>query len=335
MKRFISIVVLLAGLSVAAGAQDVIRLGIIGLDTSHSTAFTRLLNDPSCADPQAAEFEVVIAYPYGTQTIESASKRIPKYIEEVQKYGVKIAGSIDELIAGCDCVLLETNDGRLHLEQAIPVFKSGKKVYIDKPLGSTLGETIAIYQVAEKYGAKTFSTSAIRFASEAQKLRSGAYGKVKGADIYSPHHFEPTHPDFGYYGIHGVEGLFTVMGTGCQEVVRMHTDEGDIVVGKWNDGRLGTFRAISTGPNVYGGTALTEKGTVQTGKYEGYKPLLYQILDFFKTGNVPVSPEETIEMFTFMKASNMSVANGGKPVKMADAYKAGLKDAKKILKAYK
>jgi len=152
MKRIISIFVILA-FCTATYAQEVIRLGIIGLDTSHSTAFTKLLNDPACADPQAAQFEVVIAYPYGTQTIESASKRIPKYIEEVQKYGVKIAGSIDELIAGCDCILLETNDGRLHLEQAIPVFKSGKRVYIDKPLGATLGQTIAIYQMAEKYGA--------------------------------------------------------------------------------------------------------------------------------------------------------------------------------------
>lgn len=317
----------------AAAQQAPVKLGIIGLDTSHSTAFAKLLNEKDADDKYVADYEVVIAYPYGTSNIESASSRIPKYTEEIQKYGVRIARSIQEVIDESDCIFLETNDGHLHLEQALPVFKSGKKIYIDKPVGATLGEAIAIYRLAEKYGVKTFSSSAIRFASEALKLARGEYGKVKGADIYSPHHYEPSHPDFGYYGIHGVEGLFAVMGTGCETVTRVHSDQGDIVTGCWGDGRLGTFRAITTGPNVYGGTALTEKGPVQTGKYEGYKPLLQAILDFFETSELPVTPEETLEIFTFMKASNMSLEAGGKPIRMKDARKAGEKEAAKLLKS--
>lgn len=334
MKRFLTTIVALAAICAGASAQqDVIKIGIIGLDTSHSIAFTKYLNDEESSEPAVLKYQVVVAYPYGTQTIESAASRIPKYTEEIQNYGVKIAGSIQSVIDQADCIFIETNDGRLHFEQAVEVFKSGKKVYIDKPIGSTLGEAIAIFKMAEKYGTKTFSSSTVRFAEQNQDLRAGKFGTVKGADVYSPHHPEATHPDFGYYGIHGVEGLFTVMGTGCTEVSRMSSDEGDIVVGKWEDGRLGTFRAIKTGPNVYGGTAITsKKKAVPAGTIDGYKPLVNAILTFFETGILPVSPEETIEIFTFMKASNMSLKAGGKTIKMKDALKAGQKDADKILK---
>lgn len=326
---------LTAVLGLCVRAQNVVRIGIIGLDTSHSTAFTKLLNDENSQDPNVRKFEVVAAYPYGTKNIESATSRIPKYIEEIQKYGVEITESIAELLDKVDCVFLETNDGNLHLEQAVEVFKSGRKIYIDKPLGATLGQAIAIYEMAERYGVKFFSSSAIRFTEQNVKIRDGAFGKILGADSYSPHHPEKTHPDFGYYGLHGVEGLYSVMGTGCEAVNRMHTEQGDIVVGRWKDGRIGTFRAITKGPYIYGGTAITEKNAIPVGGYSGYMVLLDQILKFFETGVPPISKEETLEIFTFMKASNMSMAKGGKIVSMADAWKAGQKDARKLLRAYK
>lgn len=311
--------------------EDVIRLGIIGLDTSHSTAFTELLNGED--DSRfVKKFEVVAAYPYGSRTIESSSSRIPGYIEEVKKHGVEICSSIAELLDKVDCVLLETNDGRLHLEQAVEVFKSGKKVYIDKPMGSTLAETIAIYALAEKYGIRTFSSSALRYSPVNADIRAGKYGKVLAADCYSPHKVEPTHPDFGFYGIHGVETLYTVMGTGCKSVSRVHSEAGDICTGVWADGRIGTFRAIVNGPAIYGGTVYTADGAVQAGGYAGYMVLLEQILDFFETGNCPIEPEETIEIFAFMKASNMSLARGGKPVSVEKAMKVGSRQARRLLR---
>jgi len=158
MKNHLIIVtaLLLAGFN--SGAQERVRIGIIGLDTSHSIEFTKIINNPESPDPAIQKYEVVAAYPYGTLTIPSATDRIPSYIEEIQKYGVKITGSIDELLGSVDCVFLETNDGNLHLEQAVQVFKSGKKIYIDKPLGATLGQAIAIYEMAERYGVTFFSS---------------------------------------------------------------------------------------------------------------------------------------------------------------------------------
>lgn len=335
MKKAIYSWVILLLANLCAHAQEPVRIGIIGLDTSHSTAFTKLINDKDSDDPRVRKYEVVAAYPYGTKNIESATSRIPRFVKEIGLYGVKITESIAGLLDMVDCVLLETNDGNLHLEQAVEVFKTGKKIYIDKPLGATLGQAIAIYEMADRYGVRFFSSSAVRFSPENVKIRSGEYGKVLGADCYSPHNPEKTHPDFGYYGLHGVEELYTVMGTGCQAVSRVHTETGDLVVGRWDENRIGTFRALTKGPYAYGGTAFIDKKAIPTGGYTGYQCLVEAILDFFETGVPPVGKEETLELFTFMKASNMSVGKGGREIRMETAWKAGQKDARKLLKACK
>ena len=79
------------------------------------------------------------------------------------------------------------------------------------------------------------------------------------------------------------------MGTGCVSVNRMSGDDADVVIGKWSDGRLGTFRGMQKGKSIYGGTAFTENGAVPVGPCQGYEVLLNEILHFFKTGVVPIS----------------------------------------------
>ena len=332
MKRLLSINLLLL-VCTCMFAQGPVRLGIIGLDTSHSTAFAKLIN--GAEEGWADGFKVVAAYPYGSQTIQSSYERIPKYTEEIKGYGVEIVESISELIDKSDCILLETNDGRLHLEQAMEVFKAGKLCFIDKPVGATLGDAIAIYAMAEKYNIPIFSSSALRFSKKNRQIKAGECGEVMGADCYSHHKSEPTHPDYGFYGIHGVESLFTVMGVGCETVTCMSSEKGDVVTGRWEDGRIGTFRAVVKGPYGFGGTVMTSKKKfTPAAGYEGYKCLLEEVLKFFRTGVPPVSKEETIEIFTFMRAANMSKAKGGAPVTMDRAYKSGQKEAAKLIKKY-
>ena len=132
------------------------KIGIIGLDTSHSVAFTKALNGAGM-DKQG--FRIVAAYPNGSADIESSIKRIPGYTEEVKKYGVEIVGSIAELLSKVDFVCLETNDGRPHLQQVLEVFKSGKPVFIDKPVAASLADTIAIYKLANQFNVPVFSSS--------------------------------------------------------------------------------------------------------------------------------------------------------------------------------
>ncbi|HNR41590.1 MAG TPA: Gfo/Idh/MocA family oxidoreductase [Bacteroidales bacterium] len=305
------------------------RIGIIGLDTSHSVAFTQALNEPS-AGPEFGGWKVVAAYPRGSNDIKSSVERIPGYTEDVKKLGVEITGSIDELLRQVDAVLLETNDGRIHLEQALPVFRAGKRMFIDKPIAASLPDAIAIFNASGYYRVPVFSSSSLRYLPGIKEIKNGSAGKVIGADTYSPATIEKTHPDLFWYGIHGVEALFTVMGTGCKSVTRIFTEGTDLVTGLWNNERIGTFRGIRAGRGDYGGTAFCEKAVVDLGKYSGYNPLLEQVVKFFDTGIPPVSQEETIEIFAFMAAADESRKNGGRPVEISTILQKARDDAGKI-----
>lgn len=289
------------------------RIGMIGLDTSHSVAFTKTFNDAN-AGPEYGGYKVVAAYPKGSNDIESSVKRIPGYIEEVKKYGVTIVGSIKDLLREVDVVLLETNDGRLHLEQAIPVMKAGKTLFIDKPMAAFLPDVIAIFNEAKKHNVPVFSSSSLRFGPSVQAIAQGKAGNVLGADVFSPAHLEKTHLDFSWYGIHGVEMLYTVMGTGCKSVSRTHTADSDVVVGLWGDDRIGTFRGVRFKKSGYGGSVYGEKSIESLDGGGGYNPLLAEVVKFFQTGQSPISPDETMEIFAFMEAADESKRQGGKAV---------------------
>ena len=306
--------------------SQVIRVGIIGLDTSHATAFTKMLNAETPADDLAG-CRVVAAYPNGSADIESSVSRIPKYTDTVKSMGVEIVDSIDELLEKVDVVLLETNDGRPHLKQLIPCLRAGKRVFIDKPIAASLTDTIAIFQAAKQFDVPIFSASSLRFSKGIQDVRNGSAGDVLGCNAWSPCTLESTHPDLFWYGIHGVETLFTAMKTGCQSVVRVQTADGELVTGTWKDGRIGTFRGIRSGKKGYGGTVFGSKGIQDVGKYGGYRPLLVEIVKFFRTGKVPVAAEETIEIYAFMEAADESKRRGFTPVLISDVMKKATQQA--------
>lgn len=312
----------IAKLGVSHEAFQGKRVGIIGLDTSHSVAFTKAMNAPE-ADTKLKGYKVVAAYPYGSKTIESSAKRIPGYVEEVKNFGVTITDSIAALLEQVDVVLLETNDGRLHLEQVLPVFKAEKRVFIDKPIAASLADTKAIFAAARQYNVPTFSSSSLRYIENIPNLASGkAIGAITGVDAFAPATLESTHPDLFWYGIHGVELLYALLGTGCNEVRRVYGEGTDIVVGTWSDGRVGIFRGIRQGKGGFGGMAYGTDGQQALGTYGGYLPLLYRVVEFFDTGSVPVSPEETTELVAFMEAADESKRRGGAAVSIKELLKA-------------
>ncbi|WP_449257512.1 Gfo/Idh/MocA family protein [Caulifigura coniformis] len=339
------------------------KVGIIGLDTSHSVAFSKEFNsvilpnpkDPTAPKtptfaPQAKElqgFRVTAAYPKGSNDIEGSVSRVPGYTKDVLAQNVKIVNSIEELLKDVDYVLLESNDGRPHLEQILPVLKARKPVFVDKPIAGSLADAIAIYELARHYQTPVFSSSSLRFTAGAQLTRAGKFGGIMGADAFSPCSLEPTHPDLYWYGIHGVEILFTAMGTGCQTVSRTSTEEFDLAVGTWTGGRVGTFRGIRGAKTAYGLSIFskTTSRSVDLNNPEGkpvdpkvrpkslYFPLLAEIARFFKTGTPPVTEAETLEIYAFMSAADESKKQGGKPVAIADVMAKARAEAAEIVKA--
>ncbi|MCA9082454.1 MAG: Gfo/Idh/MocA family oxidoreductase [Planctomycetaceae bacterium] len=314
----------------SVSAED-LKIGMIGLDTSHCLAFTKILNNAD--DPKHIPgCKVVMVYPKGSPDIPSSVSRVPEYTEAIRKLGVEIVDDLPTMVSMVDAVLLETNDGRPHLEQIIPVLKAGKPCFIDKPIAGSLSDGLAIFKLAEHYGTPVFSSSSLRFASGVQAIRNGSLGEVTGCDTYSPCSLEATHPDLFWYGIHGVETLFTAMGSGIETVVRTQTKDFDQVTGTWSGGRIGTFRGIRAGKGGYGGTAFGTKGVGPVGGYDGYAPLVEEIVKFFRSGKAPVSPQETIEIYAFMEAADESKRQGFNTVRVADVLAAAQKEANETVR---
>jgi predicted dehydrogenase len=312
---FLSIGVAGAGEAAGAVSSQPLRAGIIGLDTSHVVAFTRLLNAPN-PKPGLDGARVVAAFPGGSPDVRSSRERVAGFTRELhEKFGVTIVNSIDELVASVDVVLLESVDGRPHLEQARPVLRARKPVFIDKPVAGSLADAIAIFDLARTTDTPCFSSSSLRFSPGfAAMNRSDRLGDVIGCDVYGPCALEEHHPDLFWYGIHGVEGLFTTMGIGCQRVSRVQTKDYELVTGVWTGERVGTFRGIRRGHSDYGATIFGTKGISHSDGHDGYEPLVLEIVKFFKTGKPPVSAAETLEIYAFMEAADESKRAGGVPV---------------------
>jgi len=338
MKHFIFILLFVSILPINGQTPVVKRIGIIGLDTSHSPTFAAMFNGKD-ANPDFADFRVTVAYPWGSKTIQEGYSRVPMFTERIQELGIKIAGSIDELLQEVDFVLLETQDGHVKVEQVLEVFKAGKPVFMDKPIAASLADVCLIYELAEKYKVPAFTTSSFRYIAPVMEVTSGRRGSVLGADCFGPCDEEPSHPSLYWYGIHGVEMLLSIMGPGCETVTRSHTPDTDLLVGIWKDSRIGTYRGMRRGSNRYyhfGGFAFCARGPVKLDDYSdyGYPGLMKEVVNFFRTGIVPVSPETTIEVYAFMDASTLSYQTG-KPVKIDDLIREAKETAKKNLEKYK
>lgn len=298
----------------SVSSRKEIKLGIVGLAV-HSAAFSTFLNAKDKDSDLAGCHIEALYHPKGNPDVDFTPEQLSDFKSTVEKAGVKIVESMDELLEMVDGILIETNDGRPHMEEVLPALKAGKPVFVDKPVAEDLAGVIEIYRAADEYGVPIYSSSSLRYGTNPHKINQSLKNKVLGANTYSPAPLEPSHTDLYWYGIHGVEMLYTVMGAGCQEVWQMgHSKGGDVVAGLWEGDRVGIFRGIREGKRGYGGTAFMNDEIMELGTFEGYRPLVVKIVEFFNTGISPVPVDETLEIYAFMTAANISKLKGGKKV---------------------
>jgi hypothetical protein len=302
-------------LSVACAAQAELRLGIVGTDTSHVTAFTRILNLDTLPD-HVPGAKVVAAYKGGSKDVESSYTRVEKFAEELRtKYKVEFTRDIPTLCRKVDAVLLESVDGRVHLEQAKQIIAAGKPVFIDKPLAATLEDAREIARLAKDANVPWFSSSSLRFGEIGTTMK---HPDALGVMTWGPGPLEEHHHlDLSWYAIHAIEMLYALMGTGCEQVTRISTPGGDVVTGLWKNGKTGTVRTLRP-YGGYGALVFRPKQVIESDPKAsaGYRPLLVEIIKFFETKQPPVSNEETLEIFAFMDAAQRSKDAGAQPMKL-------------------
>jgi predicted dehydrogenase len=312
---------LLPSLSMSQEAHPPIRIGMIGLDTSHATAFTEIFHDPDHPG-HVPGAQVVAAFKAASPDIPSSIDRVDGYTQElVDRWGVELKGSLDELAASVDAVMVESVDGRPHLEQARAAILAGKPVFIDKPMAGSLADAIAIFKLAREHDVPCWSASNLRFHPGVVEVAAADIGPVSAVISYGPSPIEPNHPDLFFYGIHAVEALFTVLGPGCLSVSRSHTEGTDVVTGIWEGGRTGVMLGLRDAKGVFGIRAFGQKDSIERPAGAAYPQLLEAVIACFQTGQPPVSPQETLEIHAFMEAADISKEQGGTPVNIPDLLK--------------
>ncbi len=295
-----------------------LRLGMIGLDTSHTEDFAARLNEPSAAG-HVPGGRIVVGFPGGSPDFGRSAERVEGYTRLLrEKYGVTMLASPREVAEQSDAVLHTSVDGRVHLEQFRQIAPLKRPVFLDKPFATTSADAQAIAGLAREHGTPLFSSSSLRFAGALQSaLASAEAGRIIGADFFGPMQLQPTQPGFFWYGIHTAEMLYATLGTGCRSVRVVSSADHDIAIGTWADGRLGIIRGNRAGNKTFGGTIHRERASQWVDVNAGRAPdagLTEAILAFFHGGPAPVALAETLELIRFLEAANDSRDHGGRDV---------------------
>jgi len=290
-----------------------LKLGIVNFDTSDVEQFTKRLKRIDMPEDQWVDGADIVAGCPGTSLV--SPERVPGYTESLRNMGVEIVDRPEDLIGKVDGVLIEANDGGVHLELAKPFIEAGLSLYIDKPFASSLADAKELVRLAEAKGVSLFSSSSLRYGTEVQDVlaRHEEIGRVIGADAYSPASTHERNPGLYHYGVHGVETLYALMGPGCKSLTCTCVEGGEVVTGLWEDGRLGTMRGTRAGAHSYGFTVWGEKRVESHAIGTGviYRELLRRIVQFFETGEAPLCIHTTVEIMAFMEAALKSAAADG------------------------
>lgn len=292
-----------------------LRIGMIGLDTSHAVEFTQLLNNKE--HPwHIAGGNVTIAYPGGSADFPLSRDRVDGFTAQLRdQYDVRIAASPAMVAEQCDVLLLEAVDGRTHLELFQTIAPLGKPVFIDKPFTVSTKEAHEIYQLSQKYNVKFMSCSAVRYApSLTAAIHTIGKEAIIGADCYGPMDLQQTQPGLFWYGVHMADMLYAAMGQGCLQVTAASTEDHDVIVGQWSDGRIGTIRGNRKGNRTFGALIHGQANSVYANVNADVKPyyaaLLEEVMGMFSGGAPGIEPAETVEIVRFMEAANESRQTG-------------------------
>ena len=295
-----------------------IRLGIVDFDTSHAVEFTKRFNHVDIGEDQWVEGAKIVAGVPGRSEISPAV--IGPNTEKLKSYGVEILDDPAALFGKIDAVLIESVDGSVHLERAMPFLEKGMPTYIDKPFACSLADAKALIEIAERKHIPIMSSSSLRYAPEVVAARGGKgpLGDIIGVSTYGPAPTHPRNPGLFHYGIHPVEMLYTLMGGGCRKLTCLSEPGAEVVTGVWSDGRLASVRGIRTGVADYGFTVFGSKGvaTQGVGTTYIYRELLKQIVSLFTTREQPIDPRETLEIVAFIEAARKSSEAGGAAVEI-------------------
>jgi hypothetical protein len=302
-----------------------IRVGLVDFDTSHVEAFTQRLNHLNVPESEWVNGAQVVAGCPGDSRM--MPERIPGYTEKLRNYGVELVAHPEDLFGKIDAVMIESQQGARHLERARPFLEAGLPTFVDKPFAPNVEEAEAMIALAVQHNTPLLSCSSLRYEPLVQAARAlqAERGQLLSADVWGPCALHDGNPGLLHYGIHGVEMLYALLGSGCREVRSFREEDSEVQVALWSNGHLSSLRGIRAGQYGFGLVAHYEKGNVPfvIDVMEGYREMLKVFVQMCETRIPPLDYAETAAIIRFIVAADASAARNGVPVPLLDGNTAG------------
>jgi hypothetical protein len=295
-----------------------LKIGLIGLDTSHAIAFTKRLNDAN--DPEHVPGgKVVAAFPGGSPDMQISISRVEGFTTQLRdEFKVQMMSSPEAVAEAVDIVFITSCDGRIHREQLERTLKFRRPTFVDKPFACTSEDARAMFHMADEAGTPVMSCSAVRYSHNlTEALKNPA--PVIGIDAFGPMAEQAPLPGLYWYGVHAVDVMIRALGTGCQEVRAVRNEHHDLITGICSDGRLASIRGLRGAHNKFGAVLHRADGyqfvdlSNNTPSY--YSSMLAAILASLPNGKADIDPQATIQAMRFIEAANES-RESGKPVRL-------------------
>lgn len=294
------------------GTTRDVKVGIIGLDSSHTPEFVRLIQGEE-KKMEGLRVEKAMRFASPFQAEFGQDERQAK----IEKWGVRMCRSVEETVDGMDAVFVEINDPAQHLHYFEQVAGLGIPVFLDKPLAGTLNDGLKIVELAAKHRTNVWSASSLRFIPGLAAARTKAPDPVC-ANIYGALGKAASGSDLIWYGVHAVEMLNAVMGSGARSVRALSDDNGVVISVQYGNGRRGVVECNS---NLYQyGGRLQRQDAFAVFDSVGeifYVYLLQEIRQWLAGGPAPVSMSDALEILAILDAAERSILSEGDSVSIA------------------
>ncbi len=286
-----------------------IRIGMVGLDTSHSVAFTKCLQAPDVPPEQHVEGARVVTC-MRFETPFQSKEGLDERQKQLEAWGVKVTENFAEAVADCDAIMLEINDPAYHVEYFTKCTELGKPIFLDKPMADNTANARKIMQMAKDAGLRVFSSSSLRFVPALIEAIE-KIGEPKYVSTYGPLGKAPAGSSIVWYGVHAFEMLERAMGRGAKGVFVRKDSVGVVCIVDYGEGKRGVVE-LTEGAYAYGGSVRAEKQAIP---FTAANVLLYplqlrEVVKFFQGAEPPVTLEDALEVTAMLDAAERSVKSG-------------------------
>ena len=290
---------------------DVIRVGMLGIENSHSVAYTRLWQGDVPPQERVSGARVVACLFQGRTDQDAEDEQ--KFLAQLKEMGVeKVVSKPEEMLGAVDAVAVVSRDGNEHLPLAAPFLKAGLPTFVDKPMATDLKVAREIAAIAKASKAPLFSASSVRYSPEVTAYQSqrDEFGTVRTGTVWCP-----ASRDLAFYGIHAVEAMSALWGPGARWVSAFHSDEKHVAWVGYEDGAVYAVQLARYGYPGFWFTYLGEKKSGATEIHSTYVPICQAMTRMFHDRRTPLDPEISLESVAILEAFGKS--RNGEVVELA------------------